>query len=252
MEKELADIKAQEETVALVRARYDFTIQEAARMHADAEKMVVDARAAWGAELLKLEQCKKLVSAVKSADLFTDGKRVTFADKDLGKKSYTAHTMDGKPVRFAIKHVVYPLEVQDNKLVGLQKPREGQRVESVKGYIGHTPRGTTTILETDVYDLLKDVEITKGGKSLFPISGEWVGRWDNVLVGEHKGQFTMSGTHATYVYDAQYRGARLISPAVVTGGYVGVHVAYRTDLKRKKPTKAKTTAATAAATSDSE
>lgn len=251
MEKELADIEAQEEKVALAKTRYDFSIQEAARMHAEAEQMIKDARTAWGAELLKLEKCKQLASAVKSADMFTDGKKVTFANKDLGKKSYTTHTMDGKPVRFAVKHVVYPLEVQDNKLVGLQKPREGQRVESIKGYIGHTPRGNTTILETDVYELLKDVEITRGGKSLFPIDGEWIRRWDNVLVGEYKEQFIMCGRAATYTYDGPYPYRRTLqSPAVVTGGYISVHVAYRTDLKRKKTA---TVAATTATTeSDSE
>lgn len=232
MEKEFADIEAQKITVKRAEERVGFCYTEAVRMRDEADKLIANAEQMLRAERRKLVEFERCINAIKIASSFQNEAKLLLVDPtDVGKKSYATHTTDGNSVRFVVKQIAYPLEIVDAKIIGLQKPRNNERVQSVKGqihqnsYDGHLIR--STILETDIYEILSHKNVV---------------RYSN-MTDSHKSVFPLAVSDITYAYSPynvlidKCQGHIYYDYKSPTISYLAVYVGQRTDLKRVKKTK---------------
>lgn len=245
MEKELADIERQKVTVKLAEDRLAFSRTEATRLNDEAERIVLEAELALRAERQKLIEFERLITAVNVATMFeANAKLVLVNPVGIAKKSYTTHTKDGESVRFAIKRIAYPLDVTDERIPGLLEPRAGQRVQIVKGgFIRQNDAflrqlAPSTILETDVYELISKMKFTKHTDvSVFPINTKDIADFHyphfEVKFGSYSGSVVIDGEYVQVGYYTRRMNK-------FTRGHLIFHVAQRTDLGRKRKTTGKT------------
>jgi hypothetical protein len=159
----------------------DFTREEsllAYRMYQEAEHRHEEAQKILRREQAKLGVLEKNATfAEKSigiADIFdTNNTRLILID-EMDCKSYTTHTTTGKPVRFAVKHLMYPLALDATSIVGLAKPVVGSclTTNSYRGYANAMIHPVmSTIQQTDLFEILSSVSILTYSSRLplFPV-----------------------------------------------------------------------------------